>query len=80
MTKSQHKRTAVASMFQNGISQNTKCAVKGAFCRDSHIFIIARIKPFLQIQSYMLFSGVSTVEPSGARAPLTFSLLNVIVK
>ena len=25
-------------------------------------------------------SGVSTVGPSGARAPLTFSLLNVIIK
>ena len=37
MTKSQHKRTAVASMFQNGISRNTKCAVKDSFRRDSHI-------------------------------------------
>ena len=37
MTKSQHKRTAVASMFQNGISRNTKCAIKDGFCRDSHI-------------------------------------------
>ena len=31
MTKSQHKRTAVASMFQNGISQNTKCAIRTVF-------------------------------------------------
>ena len=36
MTKSQHKRTAAASMFQNGISQNTKCAVRDGFRRDSH--------------------------------------------
>ena len=37
MNKTQHKRTAVASMFQNGISQNTKCAIKDGFRRDSHI-------------------------------------------
>ena len=37
MTKSQHKRTAAASMFQNGISRNTKCAVRDGFRRDSHI-------------------------------------------
>ena len=30
--------------------------------------------------TYILCSGVSTVGPSGARAPLTFSLLNVIIK
>ena len=28
----------------------------------------------------VVFSGVSTVGPSGAHAPLTFSLLNVIIK
>ena len=27
MATSQHKRTAVASMFQNGVSQNTKINV-----------------------------------------------------
>ena len=37
MTKTQHKRTAVASIFQNGISQNTKCAVRDGFHRDSHM-------------------------------------------
>ena len=37
MTKTWHKRRAVASMFQNGISRNTKCAVRDAFRRDSHI-------------------------------------------
>ena len=37
MTKTQHKRTAVASMFQNGISRNTKCAERDGFCREGHI-------------------------------------------
>ena len=37
MTKSQHKRTTVASMFKIGISQNTKCAVRDGFCKNSHI-------------------------------------------
>ena len=38
MTKTQHKRTAVASMFQNGISQNTKCAEGDGFHKESHIY------------------------------------------
>ena len=38
MTKTQHKRTEVASMFQNGISQNTKCAERDGFCREGHIY------------------------------------------
>ena len=37
MTKTRHKRTAVASMFQNGISRNTKCAERDGFCRVDHI-------------------------------------------
>ena len=37
MTKTQYKRTAVASMFQNRISQNTKCAERNSFCRKGHI-------------------------------------------
>ena len=37
MTKTQHKRTAVASVFQNGISQNTKCAKRDSFHREGHI-------------------------------------------
>ena len=37
MTKTRHKRTAVASMFQNGISQNTKCAERDGFRREGHI-------------------------------------------
>ena len=36
MIKPQHKRTAAASMFQNGISRNTKCAVTDGFRRNSH--------------------------------------------
>ena len=28
----------MASMFQNGISQNTKCAIRDGFRRDSHIY------------------------------------------
>ena len=39
MTKTQHKRTVVASMFQNGISQNTKCAERDGFRREGHICI-----------------------------------------
>ena len=38
MTKAQHKRTVVASMFQNGISRSTKCAEKDGFCRAGHIY------------------------------------------
>ena len=37
MTKTRHKRTAVASMFQNGISRNTKCAERDSFRRAGHI-------------------------------------------
>ena len=37
MTKTQHTRTAVVSMFQNGISRNAKCAVRDGFHRDSYI-------------------------------------------
>ena len=40
MIKTQHKRTAVASMFQNGISQNTKCAEKDGFHRAGHILLL----------------------------------------
>ena len=36
MTKTQHKRTAVASMFQNGISRSTKCAERDGFHREGH--------------------------------------------
>ena len=41
MTKTWHKRTAVASMFQNGISRNTKCAKRDGFCREGHIYCYA---------------------------------------
>ena len=39
VTKTQHKRTAVASMFYNGISRNSKCAKRDSFCRQGHIYI-----------------------------------------
>ena len=42
MTKTQHKRTAVASMLQNGISQNTKCAERASFRREGHIYSLFR--------------------------------------
>ena len=38
MTKTRHKGTAVASMFQNGISRNTKCAERDGFRREGHIY------------------------------------------
>ena len=38
MIKTQHKRTAVASMFQNDIPQNTKCAERDSFHREGHIY------------------------------------------
>ena len=38
MTETQHKKTAVASMFQNGISQNTKYAERDGFHREGHKF------------------------------------------
>ena len=39
MAKTQHKRTAVASIFQNDISQNTKCAERDGFCRGGYILV-----------------------------------------
>ena len=38
MTKTRHRKTAVASMFQNGISQNTKYAERDVFRRAGHIY------------------------------------------
>ena len=53
--KTQRKRAAVASMFQNGISRNTKCVERDGFRREGHIFsarlarkILARLGSFLQ--------------------------------
>ena len=37
MTKTWHRRTVVASMFQNGISQNTECAKRDGFRGAGHI-------------------------------------------
>ena len=36
VNKTWHKRTAVASMFQNGISRNTKCTERDSFRREGH--------------------------------------------
>ena len=33
----QHRRATAASMFQNGISQNTKCDIMVSFPKSSHI-------------------------------------------
>ena len=43
MTKSLHKRTAVASMFQNGISQNNKCAKRDVFAEKVAYFDTAQL-------------------------------------
>ena len=40
MIKTQHKITAVAAMFQNGISRNTKCAVRDGFHRADHKYCL----------------------------------------
>ena len=37
MTKTQHKRTEVVSMVQNGISRNTKYAKRDSCRREGHI-------------------------------------------
>ena len=44
MTKTWHKRTAVASMFQNGISWNTRCAERDGFHREGHIYTLSNIE------------------------------------
>ena len=36
----QHRRTTAASIFQNGISQNTKCDIMVGFPKSSHIFVL----------------------------------------
>ena len=40
MTKTQRKRTAVVSMFQNGLSRNTKCAKRDGFRREGQTCFI----------------------------------------
>ena len=55
MTKTQHKRTAVVSMFQNGISRSTKCAERDGFRREGHnyyqLFIASSTSIMLQENS-----------------------------
>ena len=55
MTKTQHKRTAVASMFQNGISQNTRCVKREGFCREGHIYGLIRKSRLLLAITYLDF-------------------------
>ena len=46
MTKTRHKRTAVALMFQNGISRNTKCAERDGFRTEGHIYELPSAKKY----------------------------------
>ena len=39
MTKTWYNRTVVASMFQNFISQNTKCTIRDGFHRYSYKYL-----------------------------------------
>ena len=57
MTKTRHKRTAVASMFQNGISRNTKCAKRDGFHREGHILLLlaSYVYSVLLLYSYLIF-------------------------
>ena len=52
MTKTWHERTAVASMFQNGISRNTKCAERDGFRRVGHINYINWIDMLNKLSYY----------------------------
>ena len=36
----QHRRATAVSMFQNGISRNTKCDIMVGFHKSSHICVI----------------------------------------
>ena len=54
MTRTRHKRTAVALMFQNGISQNTKCAERDGFHREGHIYNLKADFIFLVLLSQCL--------------------------
>ena len=53
MIEIQHKRIEVVSMFQNGISQNTKCAIRDGFHRDS-----AKMKTQTFLCSQSIFAGL----------------------
>ena len=58
MTKVQQKRTAMVSMFQNDISQSTKCSVRDGFHRDSHNYsfclglLLFKLQPCIQRHVY----------------------------
>ena len=53
----------MASIFQIGISRNTKCALKDGFCKSSHIFEIP-ILTVASMVSYMITTvkiGISNI-------------------
>ena len=56
MTKTWHRRTAVASMFQNGISRNTKCAERDGFRRAGHIITIYHTALALLASTYFILT------------------------
>ena len=63
MTQSQHKRTAVVSMVQNSIFQNTKCAIRDGFkfCRDSHIYVFANM--LITLPKYFYWLQIGHLKP-----------------
>ena len=68
MTKTQHKTTTVASMFQNGISQNTKYAVRDGFHRDSHIFGLNSVSFYIHQTNEASAGNLEEVKKSGGLA------------
>ena len=48
----QHRRATAASMFQNGISQNTKCDNLDSFPKSSHISVHIQSINYLYIHMY----------------------------
>ena len=62
MTKTRHKRTAVSSMFQNGISRNTKCVKRDGFCRAGHIYPVKTIlQEVLQVLQVFFLKGLQAL-------------------
>ena len=69
MNKRQHKRIAAASMLQNGIFQNTKCAVRDGFQEtvtySDFYFICSRVqfKLYIRVRVHMcacMFTACTT--------------------
>ena len=51
MAIAQHRGTTAASMFQNGISRNTKCDNLVGFCKSSHKYGVQ--KPWVSQKTEM---------------------------